>query len=515
MAFKKMWDGRKHEVEDASDYGAHGTSRFSTEKEIFDEENISDSFTEKGTLLASYHGKPVILKDASWKNKNIAVFGGSGTGKSRSFVIPNILFSNDKSIVVTDPKGELFELTSEAKKAQGYNVKMINFKEMDVSDRYNPLDYIREEIDARRVAVTIVMNSSNHSEPENSFWDKAEVALLSAFILFVKFHLPTEQQHFGSVFNLVTAPYAKTEEFFMGLEGDHIAKKAYNQAIAKMDEKVRANVFISLAVTLDIWKYEKICSFTYQSDFLLPEIAKEKTIVYVILPVGEREFRPLISSFFTQLFSELYKLADKHSGKLPIATQLILDEFNNIGRLPNFEERQSTARGLRLEITMIIQSIGQLRDRYGHEKADELIDNCDTRVFLGTNTVNSAKYFSDLLGVTTKRIQSVSENKGDRGESQGESRNVISRPLMTPDELLRLGDHNAIVFMRGKFPFYVQKAWFDTFPFLVNMLQRKVSPLNYPAPQRRDYSVFEVCDNKKQVGENVPEITKYADIESI
>ncbi|MCQ6342560.1 type IV secretory system conjugative DNA transfer family protein [Bacillus cereus] len=487
---KKLWNNRKHKIEDASDYGAYGTSRWATEKEIFEDKDITSNVQKEGVLLASSKGNPIILKEATRKNKHVAVFGGSGAGKSEAYVKPNILNTTDKSIVVTDPKGILYEETAEIKRKQGYKVKMINYKDLHISERQNPFDYINEEEDALKVARTLLLNATGKGQLKDDFWDKSERALLSAFILYIKYTLPKEQHHFGSVFNFVTASYKTIHRLFRELEPDHIARKAYAQGIEKLDEKLRANVFISLAVTLDLWKYKKVCEFTYTSDFMLSDIGKEKTIVYVVLPLTEDQYKPLIGMFFTQLFSELYALADRNFNKLPVPVRFLLDEFNNIGRIPNFEIYQSTSRSYGIEISMIIQSIGQLRDRYGKEKADELIDNSDTRLFLGTNAPDSAKYFSELLGSTTIRIQSQSETKNDKGESLGQSLNVIKRPLKTPDELLRIDDDEAIVFIKGKLPFLVEKAWSNEITEFKSMKEEKISRFDYPIKKRGEYQVF-------------------------
>jgi type IV secretion system protein VirD4 len=489
LTIKKLWNLRTHKLEDASDYGAHGTSRWANEDEIFDPQDITKDLKSEGTLLAALKGTPIVLKDESWRNKNVAVFGGTGAGKTASYVIPNILNTKNKSIVLTDPKGELYEKTSEIKRQQGYNVRLINFKDLEVSDRYNPFTYIKKDTDALKVAKTIVMNSIE-GQKKTDFWDKAEAALLSAFILYIKHTRPIEEHHFGSVFNLATSDYKTIHELFRKLDDTHIARKAYEQAIAKLDDKVRANVFISLLITLDLWKYQDVCDFTAASDFHLQDIGQEKTIVYVILPIGEETFRPLISTFFTQLFSELYDLADRNFNKLPVPVRFILDEFNNIGKIPRFEERLSTSRSYRIEVSMIIQSIGQLRDRFGKEKADEIIDNCDTRIFLGTNAPDSMEYFSKLLGDTTKRIENESENKNDKSKSTGRSYTVIKRPLRTPDELSRLKDDEAIVFVKGKFPFNVQKAWYHSFPTFKAMMKTEVSRYDYPMVPRDEYKVF-------------------------
>lgn len=491
LLFGKMMLNKDKKYEDASKYGAHGTSRWANKEEIFDPKDINTKLFNEGTILSTYNKKPILLKDESWKNKNIMIIGGSGAGKSASFVIPNILNTLEKSIVVTDPKGELYEKTSEIKRKQGYKVHLVNFKELNISDRYNPFDYIREETDALRVAKAIIMNSGGTDKKmKGDFWDKAETALLSSFMLFVKYTRPEEEHHFGSVFNLATQSYKTIHQTFHKLPKDHIAFRAYQQAIEKLDDKVRANVFISLLVSLDLWKYQKVCDFTAKSDFMLSDVGKEKSIIYVILPIAEEEFRPLISTFFTQLFTELYSLADHHFNKLPVKVKMILDEFNNIGKIPNFEERLSTTRSYGIEVFPIIQSMGQMKARWGQDSTDEIIDNCDTILYLGSNSLSSKEYFSKLLGKTTVKIQSESKSKNTNGSGSSESFSMTSRSLLTPDELGRIGDSESIIFMKGKYPMKVQKAWFNEIKPLNSLMGDQVSRHDYPAANRGEYIAF-------------------------
>ncbi|MGG1571671.1 VirD4-like conjugal transfer protein, CD1115 family [Fictibacillus sp. NRS-1165] len=500
MIVKDLYEGRKGKYEDRSRYGAHGTSRWAKKREVYKkimkEPNLVSDINQVGKFIGYYGNffskRPVIQSMESQLNRNNLIVGGSGAGKTASHIIPNILHNRESSIVVTDPKGELYEKTSEAKRKQGYDVKLVNFKDTKISDRYNPFDYIKEETDAKKVAQTIIMNSGGNSkELKGDFWDKAEISLLSAFILYIKYTRPKEEHHFGSVFNLATESYKNVHRIFRQLPKNHIGYRSYAQAIEKLDDKVRANVFISLLVSLDLWKYHSVCEFTQKSDFLLGDIGLKKTIVYVILPIAEEELRPLISTFFTQLFSELYSLADKHFNKLPVPVILELDEFANIGKLPNFEERLSTTRSYGIAVDIVIQSLAQLRDRYGKEKANEIIDNCDFVTLLGTKELESAKYFSELTGKTTVGTHSESETFNRQGNSAGESQSVQGRPLMLPDEILRMDKNKALLFMNNSYPIELKKAWYFKLDHFKNMMGEQVSRFKYPNADRSQYHVFD------------------------
>ncbi|MFB9324299.1 type IV secretory system conjugative DNA transfer family protein, partial [Cryptosporangium minutisporangium] len=183
-------------------------------------------------------------------------------------------------------------------------------------------------------------------------------------------------------------------------------------------------------------------------------------------------------------------MGDRNNGKLPNPVRLLLDEFNNIGTIPLFEERLSTTRSYKIYVSMVIQSLEQLRDRYGKGKAAEIMDNCDTTMFLGTNDEEAKEYFSKKLGTTTIRIQSESEQKNDKGESLGESRNYVQRPLLTTEELGRLPDHQSLVFMRGKKPMKLNKAFYTQLDQLNSMVDKPTNLYDYEAPLRNDYEVF-------------------------
>lgn len=487
LTIKKLWGLRKHKLEDASDYGSGGTSRFAKTKEIFNDIEIASELNVEGTLLATYKGKPIILKDSADLNQHVAIFGGSGSGKSVSFVIPNVLKIKDKSIVVIDPKGTLYEKTSEAKRKEGYKVRLINFVNPNFSDRHNPLDYIHKESDALDMAQTLLANSG---EVKRDFWDKAEESLLSAFILYVKYVLPPEYQHFGSIFNLVTSDYETIEHTFLQLDNNHIAKRAYMQSMSKLKGKEQSGVFSSLSVSIDLWKYDEVRNLTCTSDFNLADIANEKTILYIVMPVKDKRFRPIVSTFIDQLLSEFFHVANQNKGKLPVPVRCIFDEFNNVGKLNSFETTISFIREMGVGISMIIQSVGQLERRYGRLEAEEIISNCDSILFLGTNSLSSCEYFSKLLGDTTVRVSSESRNKTDRGGSEGRSFSNITRPLRKPDELRRMEKETAYVFIRGKYPYNVNKARYYNMEEFKDVSQFEVSRFDYPVQERGKYPEF-------------------------
>lgn len=508
---KDIWNARKSQVEKASDYGAFGTSDFLRLKDIeSDIKDFSLDLKTPGTILGMLNGKPVIHHEKSFKNRNVLVFGASGTQKSKSYIIPNLLNTNSDSIIVTDPKAELYETTSEAKRKQGYKVHLINFDIRDSlsSDKYNPLDYVESDVDAAELGNTLVINANGLPSNGDSFWINSEAGVIATLALYAKYFLSKQQQHMGSVYNLLVTTPKQLHHLFKDIPDSHIVKRSYNGCIGNKEEKMRTQIMGGAATAIDLWKYDEARRLTYQSDFHLQDLGKEKMVLYVKIPVGKRYARPLIATFFNQLFEQLYALAEKNHGVLPNPVRMLLDEFSNIGTIPMFEERLSTTRSLGIYVSPVLQSIEQLRNRYGREKAAEIMDNCDTHLFLGTNDKDAQKHFSEKLGITTIRIQGESETKNDRGESLGESRNYVQRPLMTADEINRLPDNKSIVFMRTKQPMLLDKAFYTKLEPLASMMNKRVNLHDYRALEEGVYDVYEVPKAKEPKENPIEEIVE-------
>lgn len=475
---------------EASRYGAFGTSRFAKESEVFNDQAFAKRTWNKspeknlenpqGLIFGLLNNKPVILpEDTKIPNRNVFIVGSPGSGKTQSYILTNIIHEQNRSIVVTDPKGEIYEATAKLKQSQGYDVHLINFKEMSVSDRYNPIDYIHKEIEAEQVATTIVLNSQEQNRQQPDFWTKAEVALLKTLLLYVKYECP-EEATMAKVKEILTE-HGKTpkemDEFFSQLPHDHPANQAY--MIVRLAEKnVRASIFISLAITLSKFDPTDVRAFTEASDFQLDDLGKKKMILYVILPVADTTWEPLISTFFTQMFQRLYDVADKNFNRLPVKVNLLLDEFPNLGRIPGYEEILATCRSYGISSSTIIQSLGQLYDKYSKEKAEAIIGNCSLRYLLGVGDKLTAEYFSDLIGKTTIQTHSMSKTDG-KSESSSMSHSYSERSLLTPDELMRMNPKEAILLVSGMYGVKLRKAYqFEIFKGILNE-RFKSSRFNY------------------------------------
>ncbi|WP_164491610.1 VirD4-like conjugal transfer protein, CD1115 family [Staphylospora marina] len=459
-------DGR---YRNAADYGAYGTSQESRPEEIFDDRQFCKRTWNKspernlenprGLIFGLLDGRPVILpENTSIPNRNVFIVGPPGSAKTQGYVLTNIIHERDRSMVVTDPKGEIFEATYRLKKEQGYEVRLVNFKEMKVSDRYNPIDYITKEVDAEQVATTIVLNAQQDQKAD--FWTRAEVALLKTLLLYVKYHCP-ENPTMAKVKEILTVHGQTPEqmdEFFARLSPDDPAYRAY-QIVRMAQDRTRASIFISLGITLSKFDSNDVRRFTSTSDFRFDDIGKKKMILYVILPVADSTWEPLISTFFNQLFQRLYDVADHHFNRLPVPVNLFLDEFPNLGKIPGYEEILATCRSYGISCSTIVQSFGQLIDKYNKEKAEAILANCSLRLLLGVNDKLTAEYFSELIGKTTIKTSSSSVSKGKGGGSESSSESFAQRNLYTPDELMRMERDTSILLVTGLNPIRLKKIF--------------------------------------------------------
>lgn len=463
----------------AAAYGAYGTSEEAKPSEIFDDRQFVKHAWNKsparnlenpsGLVFGLLENKPVILpENTKIPNRNVFVVGPPGSAKTQGYVLTNIIHERERSIVVTDPKGELFEATYQLKKQHGYEVRLVNFKEMRVSDRYNPIDYIFKEVDAEQVATTIVLNSQQDTKAD--FWTRAEVALLKTLLLYVKYECP-EDATMAKVNEILTVHGQTPEQmdaFFDRLEPDHPAYRAY-RIVRMAQDKTRASIFISLGITLSKFDSNDVRWFTQMSDFNFDDIGKKKMILYVILPVADPTWEPLISTFFNQLFQRLYDVADRNFNRLPVSVNLLLDEFPNLGKIPGYEEILATCRSYGISCSTIVQSFGQLIDKYNKEKAEAILANCSLRYLLGVNDKLTAEYFSEIIGKTTIRTESSSVSKNKSGGSESNSQNYTQRNLFTPDELMRMDRGIAILLVTGMNPVRLKKIFqFEFFQGILN-----------------------------------------------
>ena len=464
LAIKFLLKQRKNHEFQGEEYGSTSWSKNGEEyKQQPDGSyilNKTDGFILSRTHYLGTDPKKVKI------NKNILVFGGSGSGKTASFVMPNIL-QKLGSYVITDPKGELYRETSGYLKANGYNVKVLNLVDTEYSNRYNPLAHIRDYSDVDIIAHTIVQGgeSDGSGKSADPFWDNTAKMLLKACIYYVISVLPEEERNLSSCLNIVRAGGADESIFdklFVGeLKPEHPGRKEY-EGIRVGADKTKQSIAISLVSKLSHFDSPNMQRLTTSNDIDFEELGEKKMAIYVISPDSHSTYNYILTIFYGQLLQRLYALADRCGGALHQPVYLLLDEFANIGKIPDFNQKLSTSRSRLISMSIIVQSLDQLVDLY-KDLHENIIANCDTQLFLGSQSIKTCEYFSKSLGQTTLTFQSKSKNRDDKDlktQSFSYSEQRQGRELMTIDELKRLPMDDEIIIVRGLKPIYAKKAWY-------------------------------------------------------
>lgn len=460
-----------------SNRGDYGTSRWADEKFIdkMNRESVaskSDVYIEiskegKNGLVYGYFEdtkKIITLPKKTTLNRNFAVFGSSGSMKSRSFVIPNILnlIDNEESIFVTDPKGELLAKTYDVLVENGYNVKAFNINNIPCSDRWNVLKEIRDEQTASIFAKSIIDNTKGQGEKGDPFWDNHYVNFLKAIALYVRYNEPEERQNMATVYEYITYPQG-----FTGLDEliGSVIKKEKNHPAAQSwiafttaagNEKVAAGVMSGLAIKLDTLQIPSFRDLLSGNDIDLTAPGREKCAYFVVVPDTHGTFNFLAGLFFTFAFINLIDFADKLGESLPYHVNFLLDEFPNIAKIPDIEKKISTVRSRGVSICIIFQALSQLASRYSPEIAEEILANCDNKIFLGANEMTTSKYISEMLGDATIEVQTEMKERHKFLPSRS-SKGLAKRNLMTPDEVLKKPKKNSILLLTGMRPIKATK----------------------------------------------------------
>jgi len=473
----------------------HGSSDWSKHGEEFKKNPDGTEILNKhdGFILSKDHylgldGKKVKV------NKNILVFGGSGTGKSACYVKPNIL-QKLGSYVITDPKGELYRETSKYLQAAGYDVKVLNLVDPEYSNRYNPLAHIRDYADVDIIAHTIVSGGEGDGGGKSAdpFWDNTAKMLLKACIYYVISVLPEEERNLSSCLNIVRAGGADEKIFddlFVGeLKPEHPGRKEY-EGIRVGADKTKQSIAISLVSKLSHFDSPSMQRLTTSNDIDFEQLGEKRTAIYVISPDSHSTYNYILTIFYGQLLQRLYAQADRNGGSLKQPTYLLLDEFANIGKIPDFNQKLSTSRSRLISISIIVQSLDQLVDLY-KDLHENIISNCDTQIFLGSQSIKTCEYFSKSLGQKTLTFQNRSKNRDKKDfETQGVSYSEQrqGRDLMTVDELKRLGMDDEIILVRGLKPILAKKAWYYKYhpareeiaKYKINNLSEMIKPADVP-----------------------------------
>ena len=439
---------------------------------------------------------------------------GSGSGKSASYSIPNA-YQMLGSYVFTDPKGELYDRTAGYLKQNGYDIKVLNLVRPQYSDGYNPLMHISSELDVDVIANTIVKGQQSESGKADPYWDDMAELLLKALIYYLIATRPEEEQNLASCAELVRAANNNggsnlLTELMSQLPYDHPARMYY-KSIEIAPEKTYGSILSSLQSKLGKFDSKEIAELTSTDTINFEDIGEKKTAVYVISPDTHTAYDFLLTIFFSQMIQQLYDFADKNGGALKQQTFFILDEFVNIGQIPDFDKKISTSRSRNISFSVIIQNIDQLEAVY--EKSYETImGNCDTHVFLGSNSYKTVEYFSKALGEKTvnKTTFSVSRDKQMWRQGYNESDQMLARALLTPDELRRLDNDICIIYEKGIKPIKANKFYYFKHPMAKKLAECEISHNDIGEIERgkwRKYNPYnpyvEEDDNKEKAAENL------------
>ena len=396
------------------------------------------------------------------------VVGGSGAGKTRFIVKPNLLLAN-ASFIATDPKGELVRAVAPLLLQQGYVVKVFDLIEPSHSDSYNPFRYIRKDSDVFKLINNFIQNTTPKGSKSNDpFWEKSEVALDSALMLYLLHESPPYEQTMEMMLTMIEYAGAKEDDddfqsaldlLFEALEEeqpDHIAVRQYH-IFKQAAGKTAKSILVSAAVRLASFTLPEIQDITDEDSLELSKLGNRKQAIFCVIPdSNDVSLNFLVGMLYTQAFQELYYQADKvHMGGLPVPVRLMFDEFANVALPDGYARLQATMRSRNIMATIILQNISQLKALF-KDDWEGIIGNADTMIYLGGNEQSTHKYISEQLGKETIITTSSSQGKGKNG-SFSQSTQQTGRELMTPDEVRLLDNKNAIVFIRGERPVIDEK----------------------------------------------------------
>ena len=401
------------------------------------------------------------------RNKNILVIGGSGSGKTRFFVKPNLMQMHS-SYVVTDPKGTVLVECGKLLQRGGYRIKVLNTINFKKSMKYNPFAYLRSEKDILKLVNTLIANTKGDGEKAGEdFWVKSERLFYCALIGYIWYEAPEEEKNFTTLLEMINASEAREDDpefqspvdlMFERLEEkdpEHFAVRQYKKFLLSAG-KTRSSILISCGARLAPFDIKELRDLMETDEMELDTIGDRKTALFVIISDTDDTFNFVVSILYTQLFNLLCdKADDEYGGRLPVHVRCLLDEFANIGQIPKFEKLIATIRSREISASIILQSQSQLKAIY-KDNADTIVGNCDTTLFLGGKEKTTLKEMSEILGKETIDSFNTSENRG-REVSHGLNYQKLGKQLMTEDEIAVMDGGKCILQLRGVRPFFSDK----------------------------------------------------------
>ena len=443
----------------------HGSASWGSVREL--DKKYRDKDAGKNVILTQ-HLQMSMNGKLHRRNLLQIIVGGSGSGKTRFLAKPNLMLAN-ASFIVTDPKGEMLRAVGNLFLEEGYVLRVFDLIDPSKSDCYNPFCYIRKDADVFKLIDNFIKNTTPKGAKANDpFWEKSETALDAALMLYLLHEAPVEDQNMETILYMIENGGAKEEDddyqspldlLFEALEEeqpDHIAVRQYH-IFKQAAGKTAKSILVSAAVRLASFTLPEIQRITASDDMELGKLGERKQAIFCIIPdSNDASLNFLVGMLYTQAFQELYYQADKiHQGALPVPVRLMFDEFANVALPDGYARLQATMRSRNIMSTIILQNISQLKALF-KDDWEGIIGNADSFVYLGGNEQSTHKYISELLGKETIDTRTSSQSKGRNG-SFSQNFQQTGRELMTPDEVRRLDNKNAIVLIRGEKPVIDEK----------------------------------------------------------
>ena len=438
----------------------HGSAAWATPA------SVNAQFAQKESIPLTQHVRLGLDTHKHRRSLNVLVIGGSGAAKTRSFVLPNILTANT-NYVITDPKSEVLLATGGYLKEQGYDVRVLNLVNLEQSDGYNPFCYLRDEKDVLKLVNNLIQSTTPKGSHESDpFWTKAETALLQAIILMLFQEAPEYEQNFSMVMRVLEYAEVREEDeghvspldlLFESIERrkpDSVAVRQY-KVFKLAAGKTAKSILVSTAVRLAPFNLPQIQALTNHDDMDLYTLGEKKVALYAVIPDNDNTFNFLVSLLYAQAFQALYYSADQiHHGPLPRHVRFVLDEFAAMP-LPGFTRELATMRSRSISASVIIQNMAQIKELY-KDSWETIPGNCDTILYLGGNESSTHKYVSEMLGKATIDTKTHGQTKGKSG-SYSTNFQMSGRELLTPDEVRKLDNRYALLFIRGASPVMDEK----------------------------------------------------------
>lgn len=442
----------------------HGSAQWGSARQL--DRKYRDKDPERNTVLTQHVSMSL---DGRKHRRNLLqiVVGGSGSGKTRFFAKPNLMEANC-SYVVCDPKGEMLRSIAPLLLEKGYVVKVFDLIDTKRSNCFNPFAYLHDDKDVMKMVNNLIKNTTPKDAQQNDpFWERSEIALDTAIILYLIHEAPPEEQTLDMVLYMLNCAGASEEDesyqspldlLFEALEDeepDHVAVREY-QIFKQAEGRTAKSILITAAVRLSAFILPEINRITSHDELELHLLGERKQAVFCVIPDNDSTFSFLVGMLYTCTFQSLYYRADKlHQGGLPVPVRLMMDEFCNVALPDEFGKIQATMRSRNIMSTIILQNISALKALYKNEW-EGLLGNADTMLYLGGNEQSTHKYISEMLGKQTIKVQSSGQTKGRNG-SMSINYQTIGRELMTPDEVRAMDNRYALLFIRGEHPVMDQK----------------------------------------------------------